>query len=211
MRRIAYVQVDAYDREKIKPFAESCVRNQAAIWMQLRQVFADRRQVLEIASGTGQHAVYFGQRLPQANWHSSELPENIAGIQAWLDEAHLPNTPAPIALNINDATWPTVSVDAVFNANTVHIVSWQSVEKLFAGIAQMLQPGGVVCLYGPFNYAGAYTSDSNAQFDAWLKARDPASGIRDVEAMVQLACSHGLMLQQDIAMPANNRLLVWVN
>lgn len=193
----------------IKPFSESCARNQTAILAQLQTVFAGSRHVLEIASGTGQHAVFFGSRLPRVTWQTSELPENHAGILAWLTEAALPNVLAPVTLDVNDSLWPVANIDAVFNANTVHIVSWEAVERMFAGIGRILEGGGILCLYGPFNYDGQYTSASNAQFDAWLKARDPQSGIRDFAAIDSLARVQELKLTEDIAMPANNRLLVW--
>ncbi len=193
----------------MKPYAESCEQNRDPILAVLRAVFADRKQVLEIASGTGQHAVYFGQALPHLSWQTSELPVNHAGIQAWLDEAQLPNVLPPLAIDVNAAAWPLASVDAIFNANTVHIVAWPAVERMFAGIGRVLAAGGCLCLYGPFNYRGAFTSESNARFDAWLKARDPESGVRDFEAVNQLAVSQGLTLLQDVAMPANNRSLVW--
>ncbi|BCB25720.1 hypothetical protein SKTS_06060 [Sulfurimicrobium lacus] len=193
----------------MKPYAESCEQNRDPILTVLQSVFADRKQVLEIASGTGQHAVYFGAALPHLTWQTSELPVNHAGIHAWLDEAQLPNVLPPLAIDVNDAAWPLERVDAIFNANTVHIVAWPAVERMFAGIGRVLEVGGCLCLYGPFNYRGAFTSESNARFDAWLKARDPESGVRDFEAVNQLAVSQGLVLVQDIAMPANNRSLVW--
>ncbi len=193
----------------MKPFSESCARNQAPILAQLQSLFADRKQVLEIASGTGQHAVFFGRMLPHLTWQTSELPENHAGISAWLTEAALDNVLPPIALDVRNAVWPIAQVDAIFNANTVHIVSWPAVASLFAGIGRVLAPGGILCLYGPYNYDGNYTSESNAQFDAWLKARDPQSGIRDFAAVDSLAAAQGLQLLQDVAMPANNRLVAW--
>lgn len=193
----------------MKPYAESCEQNRDPILAVLREVFANRRRVLEIASGTGQHAVYFGGALPHLTWQTSELPENHAGIRAWLDEAGLPNVLPPLALDVNDTAWPLEPVDAVFNANTVHIVAWPAVERMFAGIGRVLAPDGCLCLYGPYNYGGTYTSESNARFDAWLKARDPHSGVRDFEAIDRLASEQGLALMRDIAMPANNRTLVW--
>jgi SAM-dependent methyltransferase len=193
----------------MKPYAESCAQNRAPILAILCTVFSDRRQVLEIASGTGQHAVYFGSALPHLTWHTSELPENHAGIQAWLDEAGLTNVLPPIALDVNADAWPAADMDAVFNANTLHIVAWPAVARMFAGIGRVLAPGGRLCLYGPFNYGGAFTSESNARFDAWLKARDPVSGIRDFEAVNRLAEAQGLTLEQDVEMPVNNRMLIW--
>jgi hypothetical protein len=192
-----------------KPYAESCEQNRDPILAVLREIFADRRRVLEIASGTGQHAVYFGRALPHLTWQTSELPQNHAGIRAWLDEAGLANVLPPLALDVTREDWPVHGVDAVFNANTVHIVSWPAVERMFAGIGKVLEMGGILSLYGPFNYGGQFTSDSNARFDAWLKSRDPQSGVRDFEALNALAEAQGLALEQDVAMPANNRTLVW--
>lgn len=192
-----------------KPYAESSAQNRAPIQAVLEEVFADRRRVLEIASGTGQHAVYFGAALPHLSWQTSELPHNHAGIQAWLDEAGLANVLPPVALDVNDPVWPVGGFDAVFNANTVHIVSWPAVERMFAGIGRVLELGGLLCLYGPFNYGGRYTAESNARFDAWLKNRDPASGVRDFEAVNTLAEAQGLVLFKDFDMPSDNHTLVW--
>lgn len=193
----------------MKPYSEACERNQAPILAQLQTLFAHSQHVLEIASGTGQHAVHFGRALAHLTWQTSDLLPNHAGIRAWLAEAQLANVLPPLALDVNDAVWPVTAVDAVFNANAVHIMSWQSVQRMFEGIARVLQPGGVVCLYGPFNYGGCYTSESNANFDAWLKARDALSGIRDFEAVHALAAAQGWDLLLDVAMPSNNRLLAW--
>jgi len=193
----------------MKPFAESCEKNKEPILEVLKEIFADRKRVLEIASGTGQHAVHFGRALPYLAWQPSELPQNLAGIQAWLDEAQLPNVLSPVALDVNDEHWPVEHIDAIFNANTVHIISWPEVEHLFTHIAEVIESGGCVCFYGPYNYDGKFTSESNERFDAWLKSRDPNSGVRDFEAVNALAASHGLQLLRDIAMPSNNRMLVW--
>jgi SAM-dependent methyltransferase len=194
----------------MKPYAESCEQNRAPILTLLQDVFADRKNVLEIASGTGQHAVYFGQALPHLVWQTSELPANHAGIQAWLDEAGLPNVLPPLALDVNDAQWPAEPVDAIFNANTVHIVAWPTVERMFAGIGRVLAPDGILCIYGPFNYDGQFTSESNARFDVWLKNRDSLTGVRDFEAVNRLAEAQGLKLLKDVAMPSNNRTLIWL-
>jgi SAM-dependent methyltransferase len=194
----------------VKPYAESCEKNKVPILAVLKEIFSDRRRVLEIASGTGQHAVYFGRELPHLAWQPSELAQHLPGIQAWLDEARLPNVLAPLAIDVNDAHWPVATVDAIFNANTVHIISWPEVERLFMHIARVVAPGGYVCFYGPYNYDGKFTSESNARFDAWLKSRDPNSGVRDFEAVNRLAASHGMQLLRDIEMPSNNRILVWL-
>ncbi|MEJ5206940.1 DUF938 domain-containing protein [Denitratimonas sp. CY0512] len=192
-----------------KPHSPACERNREPILAVLREHFATRRQVLEIGSGTGQHAVFFAAAMPWLQWQASDRAEYLPGIRAWLDDARLPNTPAPLELDVL-AAWPALDVDAVFSANTLHIMGWDGVQALFEGVGKLLADSGdTLIVYGPFNYGGAYTSDSNRQFDAWLKARDPRSGIRDFEAVDALAEAAGLRLLADIEMPANNRCLVW--
>lgn len=191
-----------------KPYAPACDRNRDPILDVLRTRFADRRDVLEIGSGTGQHAVHFAAAMPWLTWHCSDVTDNLPGIRMWLDEAALPNTPPPRALDV-DGSWPETTFDAVFSANTLHIVGWPQVEAFFAGVGRVLEEHGMLVVYGPFNYEGDYTSDSNRAFDAWLKARDPRSGIRDVETVHALAGGIGLRPVDDVAMPANNRCLVW--
>ncbi|MGD2116740.1 MAG: DUF938 domain-containing protein [Chromatiales bacterium] len=193
----------------MKPFAESCEQNREPIFNVIRPLLADRRAVLEIGSGTGQHAVYFAEKLPHLVWHTSDRAENHAGIHMWLDEAQLDNTRAPLQLDTRVSQWPQLDVDAVFSANTVHIMHWPDVEALFAGVGRLLPGDGLFMLYGPFNYHGEYTSDSNARFDDWLKQRDPLSGVRDVDDLNELAASAGMQLHEDFAMPANNRILCW--
>jgi cyclopropane fatty-acyl-phospholipid synthase-like methyltransferase len=192
-----------------KPYAPACERNREPILAVLRDCFADRRNVLEVGSGTGQHAVHFAAAMPWLSWQCSDRAEHLPGIRLWLDEAVLPSTPAPIELDVG-GTWPTGRFDAVFSANTLHIMGWPEVQQFFEGVdAVLATDGGVLAVYGPFNYGGAYTSDSNREFDAWLKARDSRSGIRDFEAVDALARTIGLTLMDDVAMPANNRMLVW--
>ena len=191
-----------------KPNAPSCERNREPILAVLRDHFADRRAVLEIGSGTGQHAVFFAAALPHLTWQASDRGENLAGIRAWLDEAALPNTPAPIAFDVNQA-WPTQRYDAIFGANILHIMSWAEDERLFAGLPGILGDDARFVVYGPFNYGGQFTSESNAAFDAWLKSQVAHQGIRDVEAVDALAKQAGLRLIEDRAMPSNNRCLVW--
>jgi cyclopropane fatty-acyl-phospholipid synthase-like methyltransferase len=191
-----------------KPYAASCDENQGPILAVIRPLFADRRAVLEVGSGTGQHAVHFAAQMPHLTWHTSDLPANHAGIRAWLDEAALPNTRPPLALDVT-GEWPALAVDAVFSANTTHIMHWPMVEALFAGVGRLLPAGGRFALYGPFNIGGRFTSESNARFDTFLRARDPGSGIRDRGDLEALATAAGMVLRQDIAMPANNRTLCW--
>jgi hypothetical protein len=174
----------------------------------LERVFADRRAVLEIGSGTGQHAAYFAPALPQLVWQPSDVAEHLEGIRQWVDDCAAPNLRRPIELDV-ERDWPQLEADAVFSANTCHIMSWPQVERMFAGVGRLLPARGVFALYGPFNYGGRHTSESNARFDAMLRARDPASGLRDYGAIDALAQAAGLALQEDNAMPANNRLLVY--
>ena len=192
-----------------KPFSPACERNREPILAVLREAFAARRHVLEIGSGSGQHAVHFAAAMPWLAWQCSDVAGNLDGIAAWLDDAALPNTPVPIALDVARDPWPSRSFDAAFTANSLHIMDWASVQALFAGLAGVLAGESTVVAYGPFNYGGDYTSDSNRAFDAWLKARDPRSGIRDMEAVDTLARDVGLTLAGDVAMPANNRCLIW--
>jgi hypothetical protein len=184
----------------MKPFSEASERNRAPILTVLKRVFKDRQRVLEIGSGTGQHAAYFAAALPHLVWQASDVAEHLAGIQEWI------STPSPLELNV-DQEWPKIEADAVFSANICHIMSWPQVERMFTGIGQLAP--AVLALYGPFNYNGGHTSESNARFDAMLRARDSASGLRDFEAVDALAKSVGLVLQEDNPMPANNRLLVF--
>jgi len=193
----------------MKPYSESCERNQGPILKILQEALADQQCVLEIASGTGQHAVYFGHALPHLSWQTSELAQNHEGILAWLNEIKLPNVLPPIIIDVNDAKWPIEIVDTVFNANMVHIISWPEVERLFAGITRVLNANGILCLYGPFKYEGKFTSESNARFDALLRSRDSNSGIRDFEDINRLAEMHGLFLVRDVAMPSYNQTLIW--
>lgn len=191
-----------------RPFSQACENNKNAILAVIKPLFEHLDMVLEVGSGTGQHAVYFAGQLPHLQWQPADQQEYLAGIQSWLEFAKLPNILPPLPLDVNQP-WPITSAPAIFSANTVHIMSWVEVEKFFAGLASVLQAGGVFCLYGPFNYQGRYTSDSNARFDQWLLQRDPLSAIRDFEAIDQLAQQAGLTLLADHAMPANNRCLVW--
>jgi cyclopropane fatty-acyl-phospholipid synthase-like methyltransferase len=192
-----------------KPFSQACENNKRPILEVLRRHLADARHVLEVGSGTGQHAVFFAEQLPHLAWQTSDRGEHHAGIRQWLEAARLGNVLPPLELDVTSPRWPVAHTDAVFSANTAHIMSWAMVEAFFTGVGQVLGDGGVFCLYGPFNYGGAYTSASNERFDAWLAARDPASAIRDFEAVDALAAGVGLRLVEDNAMPANNHLLVW--
>ena len=191
-----------------RPYAPACDRNREAILAVLRRSFAGRRRVLEVGSGTGQHACAFAAELPHLEWQTSDLAENLPGIRLWLEEAGLANLPPPLELDVR-ARWPPGGYDAAFSANTLHIMSWDEVRKLFAGLSRTLTADATLVIYGPFNYGGRFTSESNAQFDRSLKERAASMGIRDVEAVNALARSADFELIEDCAMPANNRTLVW--
>lgn len=193
----------------MKPFSESCEQNKRPILGVLKQLFITSKTVLEIGSGTGQHAVFFAEQMPSLTWLPSDQLQYHEGIKQWLGDSGLSNIQSPILLDVNQSDWPDIEVDAIFSANTVHIMDWLSVEKMFKGIRETLKTGGLFCLYGPFNYAGKFTSESNARFDQWLKQRDPASGVRDFEAIQCLANKVGLEIIDDIDMPANNKILAW--
>ncbi len=191
-----------------KPFAESCEQNKHAILDVLKKTFTHSQNILEIASGTAQHAVFFAKAMPHLQWQCSDRNSEIPGMNAWIDEANLPNLLPPIELDVLKQ-WPSIKYDAVFSANAVHIMSWQAVEAMFSGFKNCLTGNATLCLYGPFNYDGKFTSESNARFDQWLKQRDPQSGIRDIEKLNLLAEDCGLILKNDYEMPANNRILCW--
>lgn len=191
-----------------KPHSPSCERNREPILQVLREQLADRRQVLEIGSGTGQHAVHFAAALPHLVWQSSDRTGNLPGIRAWLDEAALPNTPAPLEFDVG-GTWPATPFDAIFSANTLHIMAWPEVQQLFARLPTISADDTRLIIYGPFNYNGRYSSDSNAEFDQWLQARGDHMAVRDAEAVDVLASGAGFNLIDDMAMPANNRCRIW--
>ena len=191
------------------PFSAACERNKDPILEVLRVRFADRTQVLEIGSGTGQHAVYFAQELAHLTWHPTEQLAYLADLTERVKLEGPRNLRPPMLLDVRQAVWPVRGVDALFTANTLHIMSWTEVMALFNGIGTVLAPGGVLCIYGPFRYSGRYTSDSNREFDQMLQERDPQSGLRDIEAVRPLAGQYGLHLDADLDLPANNRLLVF--
>jgi cyclopropane fatty-acyl-phospholipid synthase-like methyltransferase len=194
-----------------RPFSQACENNRQPILDILSRVFADRRRVLEVGSGTGQHAVHFARQLPHLVWQTADLPENHAGINAWIDACPADNLRRPLALDADSRPWQLDGYrpDALFSANTCHIMAWSSVVNLFDEVADVLPAGAVLAIYGPFNYGGRFTSDSNARFDAWLKQQMPHQGIREFDAVNRLAEAAGFRLAEDNGMPANNRLLVW--
>lgn len=193
------------------PFSQACENNKQPILDVLQRVFVGRRQILEIGSGTGQHATFFASQLAPAIWQTSDRADNHQAINAWLTDRPAANLRAPLALDVDMAQWPIAGVvDAVFTANTCHIMAWSSVENMFARLSVALAVGGVLAIYGPFNYDNQYTSESNARFDSWLKAQALHQGIRDFAAVNDRASAAGMALLEDNTMPANNRLLVWL-
>ncbi|MDH5424225.1 MAG: class I SAM-dependent methyltransferase [Gammaproteobacteria bacterium] len=193
-----------------KPFSQSSEENKTVILEQLMVLYANSDCVLEIGSGTGQHAVHFARHLSHLRWQPTELAENVAGVNIWVEDAGLDNIEAPLVLDVAQQHWGlTADYDAVFSANTLHIMSILHVEKLFAGLGKLLNKDALFCCYGPFNKDGRFSSESNARFDHWLKQRDEASGIRDMSELTVFAEKAGFVLQEDIEMPVNNRILVW--
>lgn len=198
----------------VAPLSEACERNKGPILEVLRRCLADSRRVLEIGSGTGQHAAHFSSHLPHLTWQPTDRGEYLPILRRQLLQRPS-NLLEPMELDVRAHPWPVEGIDAVFTANTLHIMDWAAVQALFRGIGTVL--GGasaaarpaVLCVYGPFRYGGRYTSASNGAFDRFLQERDPLSGIRDFEAVDALARSAGLNLQADHALPANNQLLVW--
>jgi SAM-dependent methyltransferase len=187
-------------------------RNKEPILEVLARVFPRTGRALEIASGSGQHAVHFARAFPELEWLPSDLdPDNLVSIRAWVQEAELPNLREPMRLDVTDADWgmPEGSLDAVFNANMIHIAPWACCLGLLRGVGQGLRPGGIFVLYGPFRVAGTHTSESNERFDEGLRARDASWGVRDLEAVVEQAAQHRLTLEQRVQMPANNQSLVF--
>ncbi|VAW69548.1 hypothetical protein MNBD_GAMMA09-2510 [hydrothermal vent metagenome] len=192
-----------------KPYAESCAQNQQVILDVLKKLFVAPGNVLEIGSGTGQHAVFFTQHMPYLNWQPSDLIAEHAGMQLWLNEVEHNRIKAPLEIDVDMDAWQIDEVDYIFTANTTHIISSLQVESMFKHIGSCLKPNGLFAQYGPFNYNGEYTSESNAQFDVWLKQRNADSCIKHFETIQNIASENAMNLYHDIEMPANNRILVW--
>ncbi len=198
----------------MKPYSGACDQNRDPILAVLKELLAvetidPQPKILEVGTGTAQHAVYFAKAFPNATWQCSDQQQYHAGIQLWLDEAQLPNLIPPISLNVSKDPWPTEKFDVLYSANVMHIMHWQNVIDLFRQGANCLKPSGLMVCYGPFNFAGQYTSPSNAQFDQSLRMRDPESGIRNFEDLQKLADEAELNFISNYEMPANNRILVW--
>jgi SAM-dependent methyltransferase len=189
--------------------SEAAERNKGPILQIITQELANTRRVLEIGSGTGQHALLFAERLPHLSWQPSDTGDYLPALRERLKLESVPNLHAAIEVDVRKHPWPVGPVDAVFSANTLHIMSWHAVQNFFRGAGASLDEPGVLCVYGPFRHGDQYTSESNARFDEFLRLRDPDSGIRDARELDALAAEQGLQLSADHAMPANNQLRVW--
>ena len=194
-----------------RKYSEASEQNKVPILEVLSDAFNDCNSVLEVGSGSGQHAVFFAKHLKHLNWQPSDLAENLNSIQAWMDEESLENIFPPIELDVRQHPWQVEKFDAIYSANTFHIMSWEMIEDFFQGAGAFLKSQGKLLVYGPFSYHGKHTSPSNQQFDNHLKQRDPLSGVRDFVELDKLAQAQGLMFIEDFAMPANNRCLLWQN
>jgi SAM-dependent methyltransferase len=190
------------------PHSDACERNKGPILEVLRQEFAGCTQVLEIGSGSGQHAVHFAAALPHVTWQPTEMAAALPGLERRILLEGTKNLRKPVALDVTER-WQLPKVDGVFTANTLHILHWPEVEALFANLPSVSQPRTVLAIYGPFRYGGQCTSESNASFDDWLHAQDPDSGIRDFEEVADLARAAGFAFVADHSMPANNQMLIW--
>ncbi|KVP68397.1 DUF938 domain-containing protein [Burkholderia ubonensis] len=198
------------DDPSMRLSAPAAERNRGPILDVLRRVLPARGDVLEIASGTGQHVVHFAAGLPGLHWRPSD-PDAQArrSIAAWIAQAGLSNVDAPLAFDVRDAAWPFAALDAIVCINMIHIAPWACAEALFAGASRVLRPGGVLVLYGPYRREGRHTAPSNAAFDAQLRSRDPSWGVRDLETVVALGLARGLDCIEVVEMPANNLSVVF--
>ncbi|BCD97334.1 DUF938 domain-containing protein [Marinagarivorans cellulosilyticus] len=192
-----------------KPFSQACENNKYPICEHLQRLLATTKTLLEIGSGTGQHAVYFSAELPHLQWQTSDRLVNHEGINLWINENPQANLLHPIALDVISDPWPQTQYNAIYSANTAHIMPWAAVQAMFKGVGELLTAGGIFVLYGPFKINGDFTSDSNAQFDAFLRENQAEQGIRNLEDLVSLATAAGLTLRENNPMPANNQLLVF--
>ena len=193
-----------------KPYSESCDQNKDFILSVISPLFSSISGVLEVGSGSGQHAVYFAEKMPHLKWYTSDCIAYLDGINKWLSDSELPNIVPPFELDVTNSQWPDLSIDAVFTANSLHIMHQQDVVNFISGVGKLLQQQGHLLIYGPFNYNGSYTSESNARFDQWLKDRDPLSGIKHFEKIESLAIDNDMKLVTDYEMPANNRILHFI-
>lgn len=192
-----------------KPYSPSCEQNRQPILTVLQRYLIDTKNLLEIGSGTGQHAVYFAPEFPNLVWQTSDVEDNHPGIFTWLADIPSDNIRPPLALDVLSDPWPNKNYEVVYSANTAHIMHEPAVEAMFAGIGNMLTKDGLFILYGPFNIDGQYTASSNREFDQMLKMSDPGMGVRDVAWLQSLANQNGLGQYEMLDMPADNKILLW--
>ncbi|MAQ99254.1 MAG: methylase [Oceanospirillaceae bacterium] len=191
------------------PVAEACLRNRRPILDVLGRYVPEDGFVLEVGSGTGQHGAYMTEHLPGVRWRPTEVRSRLADVRLWHQHTNNPRFLAPLELDVTQDIWPSRDADVVFSANVVHYISWREVECMFRGVQRILKPGGLLILYGPYNYDGQFTSEGNVELDKWLRERNPDSGIKDFEQVMLSARKYDLFLQADEEMPANNRTLVF--
>lgn len=193
-----------------KPFSAACERNQAPILEVLKQtILPSDRRLLEVGSGTGQHAVFLAPHFPQLEWHPTDLSTQLPGMNIWFNEARVPNIQKPVRLDVSKDDFPKVKFDVVFTANTFHIMHWKDCKSFMKLLGNRLREDSRAIFYGPFKYNGEFTSASNAEFDSQLKGTDPLSGIRAFEDVNNNMIKNGFELIHDYEMPANNRMLVY--
>ena len=193
----------------MKQYAAAFERNREPIADALREALEGCRRVMEIGSGSGQHAAWFAAEFPGVTWCPTDLPEALPSIEAWREDAGLSNIEPARALDVHAGDWPAIEFDAIVTINTFHIVSFDGVRAIVEGAAAGLPRGGVLFVYGPFRFAGQPLAQSNANFDAWLRSRDPDSGLRLFEDVDRIAADNGLRVERDLPMPANNNVLWW--
>lgn len=195
--------------EAARPFAPACERNRDPILQVLREHLPAQPHVFEIASGTGQHAVHFTANWPGLRWQCSDLPERLPGVESWLRQGDRAQLPVPLELDALGGRWPSKRFDAVFTANSFHIMPWAGVQATFEAVPDLLKRGGQLIVYGPFRINGEFVADSDVRFDADLRARDAKMGLRELGAVEALAAAAGLVRRAQHAMPANNQCVVW--
>jgi len=212
MKLHLYSNENSRNKSNVKsqlPFSEACEKNKTPILNVLQKHITQQKTVLEVGSGSGQHAVFFAEQFRDLVWQSSDILENLYSLNLRIEESRLPNLPNAMAINVDNAVWSKDKYELIFTANSLHIMSEKSVKNFFVGIPRVLKNSGLVLIYGPFRYKGKFTTESNAEFDNWLKARNSNSGIRSFELINTLAQEAGLVLVEDNDMPANNQLLVY--
>lgn len=193
----------------MKPYADAAEENKTVVLPLIERYLAGCSSVLELGSGTGQQIVFFASQHPEVQWQASDLPINLPGIQAWIDEAGLSNLPKAVALDVAQPAWPVGPQHLVYTSNTLHIMSKDHVRLLFDRLGSVMSDGAHLLVYGPFRFADQPFAESNARFDLYLKERDPRSGIRDFDEICTFAGNNGLAHQETIPLPHNNHMLIF--